>query len=328
MAMSRPGEPTGGAGKPRSTGPAAAPGPRAYGLEPLVLPPRPLPFPDAPADRPPAGAPLDTAAEEAAYAGTLDLSDPDHAERLFWFRWITGHQASFVLWQLTAAALAEASGASGKQRPAAVERAVSFVRGYSALLLYTSSCPADLYHRVIRPSMVRHHPAMSGSWASDYGSVRSLYSGRDPLLKDECAAGLRREIALNTLVHEGVAETLVPSGASLFHTSVTQGGPLLESRGTLVTLYDLYFLTLRDAHTSYESLLAQLEWRLKAICADVTVNTLRPAIDGCEPRTAARLRDPAVVDVEWSVPAVLRQAMHASRGPSAVLTGTHVPVSE
>jgi len=326
--MSRRGEGPARAGEPRSTGPAAGPGARAYGLEPLVLPPRPLPFPARPADGPWAESRLDTATEDAAYTDALDLSDPDHAERLFWFRWITGHQASFALWQLTAAALAQASESSGKQRPAAVERALSFVRGYSALLLYTSSCSAGLYHRVIRPSMVRHHPAMSGSWASDYGWVRSLYSGREPLLKDECAAGLRREIELNTLVHEGVAETLVPSGASLFQTSVAQGGPRLESRNTLVTLYDLYFLTLRDPHATYESVVAQLEWRLKAICTDISNNTLRPAVDGEEPMTAARLRDPAVVDIEWSVPTILRQAVRASRGCPAVLSGTRAPGSE
>lgn len=47
-------------------------------------------------------------------AADLIPADTLETERVFWFRWITGHQTTFILWQL----LAPCSTSTRRRRPA------------------------------------------------------------------------------------------------------------------------------------------------------------------------------------------------------------------
>ena len=112
-------------------------------------------------------------------AGGPDVEPCEAADELFWFRWITGHQVCFVVWQLIAQLLDDVD--RGRTSPdEALEPISRYVDSYSAMLLYTGSCPQETYRVVIRPSMRRRHPAFSGSWAPDYWPIRGLFRGRQP----------------------------------------------------------------------------------------------------------------------------------------------------
>nr|CAA55748.1 lmbB2 [Streptomyces lincolnensis] len=266
-----------------------------YGLEPLTLPlasPGSSPaahrrfgrFPAALAGHladPVAGVPANAA---------VDLTDPLGVDRLFWFRWITGHQVTFVLWQLLASVLAEsAEGPGGEAR--AAERARRYVRGYSLMLLYTSSCPRSVYDRLIRPHLALQHRHLSGAWARDYHPVRSLLRGRLPAGLDD--APLREECRLNHHVHEGIAAKLVPSGVSLLQQTNQHQEQRFLHRDRLSSLYDCVFLTVR-APASYEQVVTQLVRRLHAIGQDLAANGLYPAYAPSGHEEPAELRAPDV----------------------------------
>lgn len=148
-----------------------------YGLEPLTMPP---PYPSALSPGP-AG---DFSAEHRRLRQLCDLpvggtEDDPEDDRVPWFRWITGHQVSFIVWRL----MAETQDAATTGRlpvPEAVRGLVDYVRAYAAMVLYTGSCSRETYHRVIRPSLRLHHPAFSGAWAPDYAAVRGLFRGGRP----------------------------------------------------------------------------------------------------------------------------------------------------
>src|SRR5579871_3075478 len=135
--------------------------------------------------------------------------------RLFRFRWITGHQVSFIVWRLLAGSIAQLhQGRVSRNR--VLEVMVHYVHGYCGMLLYTGSCSREIYEKLIRPSMFLHHPGFSGSWALDFAPVRELLRGRVPAWA-ECqdACELRRAVKLSQLIHNGVAAKLVPNGRSL-----------------------------------------------------------------------------------------------------------------
>jgi hypothetical protein len=250
-----------------------------YGLEPLTLP-----TPDA-ADVAPGqevAVPPDYAeacrsifrADRPGWADDLGSVD-----ELFWFRWITGHQVSFVIWRLMAQALHDVR--AGLVGPASVVGPLcEYVRGYCAMLLYTSSCSRQVYERLIRPSMYLQHRGFSGSWAPDFGPVRDLLRGR-PLtgVGGQEAADLRRAATLYRTVHEGVAAKLVPGGQSLLQDSVparrAQDVRLPDTR-VLGFIYDSYFLTRRAPVTRLD-IAAQLVRRLVAISQDLAANGFYPS---------------------------------------------------
>ncbi|MEO3977523.1 L-tyrosine 3-hydroxylase [Streptomyces sp. CAU 1734] len=271
-----------------------------YGLEPLTLPPAPpaadrVPRPDsAPAlrewrSRPPEFHPAGVPPEI-----TVDPRDPLGVDRLFWFRWITGHQVTFVLWRLLAAAArgAEQAGGAGPDARAA-ERARRYVRGYSLMLLYTSSCPREVYNRLIRPSLALQHRHLSGSWAQDFHPVRSLLRGRIPAGLDDRTASLREECRLNQRVHEGIAAKLVPSGVSLLQRTAEHEGQRFLHRDLLSSLYDCVFLTVR-APLAQELVVTQLARRLHAIRLDLLANGLYPGYASSSHEESDALRDPSV----------------------------------
>jgi hypothetical protein len=217
------------------------------------------------------------------------LPPPDPVDQVFWFRWITGHQVTFVLWQLLTA-----SQAAAQRDPAASRASQAMVRGYSAMLLYTGSCPRLDYHRVIRPAMALQHPGFSGSWARDYWPVRSLLSGR----AEPADTPLGRECALNRAIHEGIAGKLVPDGPSLLQSSAGQRRSW--QRHTLAVLYDTYFLTLR-ADVPRRAVVLQLMRRLHAVGRDLAANGLYPAYAPSASEWPPGLRVPGVAECEEGI---------------------------
>lgn len=259
-----------------------------YGLEPLILPTQWI-APDGHGSTLP-GDPGSRRLGEHPRADVLAALEPSNAatvDRLFWFRWIAGHQTTFLLWQLLAAAMAEAANDPGSGD--ALRRARLYVRGYSQMLLYTSSCTREIYNRVIRSVIARQHPHLSGSWARDYGPVRALLRGRVELDGPDGAA-LAEECLLNEHIHNGIAAKLVPSGPSLLQTAKNNQNGLSGRRGMLLTLYDSIFLTVR-APTSYEMVIVQLVRRLQAINLDIAANSLYPLYASSAGEEPAGLRE-------------------------------------
>ncbi|MFF7705550.1 L-tyrosine 3-hydroxylase [Streptomyces lydicus] len=272
----------------------AAFGGRAYGLEPLVLPPVPV--------QSSGNGHLTRRYAELLGTGTEPpgaLDAPDSVEQLFWFRWITGHQLAFMLWQELGRRTAEAAVPAPPEEVAAAAR---LVRGYSAMLLYTASCTRDTYHRVIRPSMALHHPAFSGAWARDYGPVRALLRGRLPAAWDGRAGALLEECALNEAVHDGIAARLVPEAPSLLQSAASNGRPL--PRNIRAVLFDTYFLTLRAPCSSVE-VAAQLLRRVKVVREDLAANGLYPAVTSSRAEKTDGLCTPRVEEIERAVPQLL-----------------------
>lgn len=274
----------------------------AYGLEPLVLPP--VGAPDATA--------VDACIASAdGYAETCwrirSLGEPggpvpglepcDVPEELFWFRWITGHQVCFAVWRLIAQLLDDVH--DGRRSAAdAIEPIARYVDGYSAMLLYTGSCPSDVYGVHIRPSMRLRHRAFSGGWAPDYWPIRKLFRHRLPSKWGERAEELTDALALLHLVHDGVAERLVADGRSLLREASMRG----PDHRTAGMIYDTYFMTLRAPVARHE-VVVQLLRRLVAITQDIAVNGLHAADNVAE--RPAELQAPEVLKCESNLNEVL-----------------------
>jgi hypothetical protein len=272
----------------------------AYGLEPLVLPPAGPPYADH--DEPAGIGPVDGYAETCWRlrglgedgAGSPEVEPCEAPDELFWFRWITGHQVCFVVWRLIAQLLDDVS-QGGRSPEDALEPICRYVEGYSAMLLYTGSCPQETYHRVIRPSMRLRHRAFSGSWAPDYWPVRDLFRGRQPsAMWTTDSSALVDAVTLQHLVHDGVAGRLVTDGKSLLGQAAVRG----PNHRTAAMIYDSYFMTLRAPVSRYE-VVAQLLRRLVAITQDIAANGLYADADGDE--RPAELRMAEVVKCENSL---------------------------
>lgn len=258
-----------------------------YGLEPLTLPP--------------AGA--DGVTDPAAHEAPLPAGYGDACARLraigrppgpplqetvapptevSWFRWITGHQVSFVLWHLMARAIGTASGVGGEPDSLPGELA-HYVRACGGMLLYAGSCPREVYEVAIRSSMYLQHRAFSGSWAPDFLPVRDLFRERLVLrVAPEDDGGLRHAIRLFHSVHTGVAAKLVPHDRSLLQRSGAERP--CGDRQLRATIYDNYFLTLRSP-VPFADVVAQLLRRLNAIAHDLATNGLELGADDSVPES-------------------------------------------
>ncbi|MEU5655128.1 hypothetical protein ABZ802_05880 [Streptomyces sp. NPDC047737] len=245
-----------------------------YGLEPLTLPEPPMPGTEtAISDVLPADASRAVRSAPCPRTGPA-LAAEEISHQLFWFRWITGHQATFAIWQLTAHALHQARSRSD---PAPSLRAMTdLTDAYTAMLLYTSSCPTDVYSTVIRPSMYLQHRSFSGTWAPDFVPVRSLLRGKKTEWEGTHEAErLKKAVRMYHTVHAGVAAKLVPGGRSLLQASAADVTPTRPETQALI--YDHYFLTLR-APVDATELVGQLRCRLRAIAQDVAANGLYPGL--------------------------------------------------
>ncbi|MEU0397747.1 hypothetical protein ABZ208_34310 [Streptomyces sp. NPDC006208] len=207
----------------------------------------------------------------------VDL-DPD-PETLHWFRWITGHQMSFIIWRLMGDVLEDRRNGH-VDRDMAAEQLTLLVQAYAAMLSYTSRMPVDVYNDVIRPGLRRLHPAFSGTWAPDYAPIRLLLSGRQADFREN---GTRLSDATRRLqkVHVEVARKLVPDGASLL-TEAKNSWNLRHPR-QWGSVYDCAFLTVR-ASVPRTALISQMARRAKAILIDIDTHDLdRPvAFDGLD----------------------------------------------
>jgi hypothetical protein len=286
-------------------------GDHIYGLEPLALPARWLPWgfeEDGQiavlnAQLFPGDDPLGLN-DAGAEPGLIPINDAE-VDRLFWFRWITGHQTTFVLWQLLAATLDQAQNPDADQDVLA-RRARCLVRGYSLMLLYTSSPPQAMYERIIRGPMARQHPNLSGAWARDYADVRPLIRGRVSLGGQVEAAKLARECHLNQQVHEGIAARVVPSGVSLLLSSgARHQGVQHMHRDTLLWLYDGIFLTTRSP-VSLDDVLGQVIRRIHAIYLDVRTNGLYPTSAPTDQHEPAELMSDDILNLKNSFDSTLR----------------------
>lgn len=201
----------------------------------------------------------------------LGSAGPD--DSLFWFRWITGHQVSFIIWRLLAISITKLE--QGREpRLDALKAMTHYVRGYCGMLLYTSSCSREIYQKLIRPSMYLQHQAFSGSWAPDFRPVRDLFRGRmPPWAESSDAAELRCAMKLSQLIHNGVAAKLVPDGRSLLRQARFVSQDTAEERRLLGAIFDDYFMTLR-APVTFREVVAQLLCRLDVVTRDVAVNGL------------------------------------------------------
>lgn len=279
-------------------------GSHPYGLEPLVLTDRwSPPSPAAPAEL---GALREAESawmkprDAPAMLEHIKARDETTVNRLFWFRWIVGHQLTFILWQLLAGVLAEAA-ARPEDSDQLAEQATLLVRGYSLMLLYSSSPPRRIYDPVIRSVMARQHVHLSGAWARDFGPVRGVFRGRVPV--DDAA--LLRECAVNERVHECIVEKLTPGTPSLLQTA-TGTGPRHWRNAELLTLYDCIFLTLRSP-TSHPRMVIQLLRRLRCVDQDLAANALYPDVASSLDEEPAEMKGRDITDLKNRFSESLRQ---------------------
>ncbi|GAB1516584.1 hypothetical protein [Actinophytocola sp. KF-1] len=284
-----------------------------YGLEPLTLPRPGESIVTGGPDLAPVCRELVAAVRERRL-GTVPAG-PRDLERLFWFRWMIGHHVSFVIWRLLAEAVGRLSDPDTDQ--VATARAITwYVRGYSAMLLYTASSTRKIYNSTIRPSMYRLHDTFSGTWAADFAPVRSVFRSRrvPPVPPSELAA-LREEVALGHRIHLGVASKLVRDGRSLLQHLVDH--PAAHQPRMWGAIFDCYFLTVREPVSEHEVTVQMLR-RCKAVLADLATNGLRPAAADYPEPVPEELRTPRVRACERDlVDIVLRMAtlaVSADRG--------------
>jgi len=192
---------------------------------------------------------------------------------LFWYRWVTGHQISFLLWRLVGDALERSSHRAPTHRER--EAMAACVDGYSTMLLYSATVPRELYHTHIRERMALQHPAFSGAWAPDYRPLRPFFRARFPWQRDPSCAALREAIELNHVMHARIADHLVPDGQSLLQKHSGRAGVSQEKED----LFDDFFMTVRRP-VGRSALTDQLNSRIAGITADLDSNGLYPLVDG------------------------------------------------
>ncbi|MEU6172302.1 hypothetical protein ABZ832_10245 [Streptantibioticus parmotrematis] len=289
-----------------------------YGLEPLTLPePGTLEGADHGAIAAEFGLACRHIASIAAGDGLAEPVQPaDSSDRVYWFRWITGHQITFIIWQLLSRELANLP-EDGPARDAALATMTRYVRGYCAMLLYTGSMPRGVYHDVIRPSMFLQHPGFSGTWAPDHRPVQSLFRGRKLDCVRECAE-LGGAVRVYQIIHSGIAARMVPSGRSLLQDASVPSG--VQHPDVLGVVYDNYFMTLRSLPSSRD-VVAQLLRRLTAIALDVKDNGLYPDGREAEGELPEELLRPEVVSHEREFLDIVSDVAREATGSASVRAG-------
>jgi hypothetical protein len=190
-------------------------------------------------------------------------SDNHATNKLFWFRWMAGHQATFGIWLFLNEALTEPDSLS-------LTWAAQLTDLYSAMLLYCGSMPIEAYTRMVRPAMIRHHPAFSGHWSSDYATILVKSKRAAPL-----AAVYRAAVQLNRETHEFVARALVIDGVSLLRQHRKSSAETPTDRNVTGTLFDSFFGTVRAPVTTAQ-VRKQTQERLLLIAADLQDHGLYP----------------------------------------------------
>ena len=291
----------------------------AYSLEPLTMPPvghatassAVVPSVAPPCDPDLVLFQLRLLADGEPLAITNTGTDPTD-DQLYWFRWITGHQITFLIWHLMGKLLEQSA---ERETPdcATLARLETYAYGYCAMLLYTGSCPIEIYQSLIRPRMYLQHRSFSGTWASDFVPVRGLFRGRGVARGDVPeAAGLARAVDIHKTIHDGIAARLVPEGRSLLQQT-TKKTVLRPSERTAI-LYDTFFITLR-APVDGDGMTSQLLRRLHAVAWDIRTRGLYPLGHGGADRPE-ELRSADVAHCENRIGHILHEVGEASATPA------------
>ncbi|MFI1829220.1 hypothetical protein ACH41E_22640 [Streptomyces sp. NPDC020412] len=273
-----------------------------YALEPLALPAR-WPSRRTLDDPAPIMAMQERLRHLSADDGDPSLPRPNvgdsELDRLFWFRWVTGHQVTFAIWQLLAGVVDAATDPEADHERIARDARL-LVTSYTGMLLYTGSPTREIYDRVIRAPLARQHVSMSGAWARDFGPIRPLLRGRVDLGSGTQAKTLESECLLVEQVHQGIALKLVPSGVSLMQENGVGHGLWQMPRKALCCLYDNVFLTHRMS-VPYEAVVRQLMRRIHAVVLDINTNGLDPLLGLGEREEPEELSTHEVVERKHSL---------------------------
>lgn len=232
----------------------------------------------------------------SAPAPVTAVEPAESPAQLYWFRWVTGHQVTFILWRLVAHALS-IPGPDVIHTENAVAAATRLTRGFNAMLWYSSSVPPAVYNEVIRPRMYHQHRAFSGSWAPDFAPVCRLYRGRQLPGAGPAASSLRVEVKRYRRLHRAVAARLVPDGMSLLQEASTTCDRIRPD--IRAALYDNFFLTTRG-EAGFAVVVAQLVRRLDAVSRDAVTNGIDVDKGEGRLRTAVDI-SPTLSSTQWFV---------------------------
>lgn len=204
-------------------------------------------------------------------------SSPVEAARLFWYRWIAGHQVSFILWRTMGDVLERQPDPDAVPTPYELDVLAACVDGYSAMLLYSATVPREHYHADTRVRMAQQHPSFSGTWAPDYRPIRRLFRGKFPWQGDPSCAALCDAVEFNRQTHDHIADHLVPAGRSLLQKSASSSDAGISREKE--DLFDNFFMTIRRP-VSRAEVVAQLNSRVVELAADLEHHGLYPHVDG------------------------------------------------
>jgi hypothetical protein len=247
-----------------------------------------FPYGNAPLDLPPSWDDEAELREHGGEAGGHRANEMTHADRdawtrepvssdrLFWFRWITGHQVSLLCWREAGRSLTAALEGRADSE-AELGRAAAMLRTSTAMFVYTASCPRDVYHALIRPVMGLWHSAFTGKWAADYRPLPRLVSRLRAAAPPRAGAiAVRQAFRESQQVHVAAALKLVPGGQSMLQQFVRDREAATPvDLGVATFIYDSFFL-IRRRPVSRHALAAALRDRADAIRLDLEVNGLYP----------------------------------------------------
>jgi hypothetical protein len=174
-------------------------------------------------------------------------------EDVAWRRWLLGHQLSFCVWRLLSEQLTSIVRAR-RPRSEGIAGGVAMYHAYSVLLLYSGSCPPEVYLRTIRPAMAAADPAFSGRWARDYESIPLLLRTIRQIHPTRFTGDLLAAARANQLVHMAVGRRLVSEGPSLLRGSNREGQPVTDRERDI---FDAFF-RVRRVDTSRSVFIGQL----------------------------------------------------------------------
>lgn len=201
-------------------------------------------------------------------AAAMAPGDADVAsDRLFWFRWITGHQVAFLCWR-AAALLLMAEHAPGRHDDHGLERAALWLRTSTTMYVYAASCPREVYHRIIRPTMTLWHAAFSGTWSLDFRPLPGLIADLDDGPWSQDVVRVQRAFREGRQVHAAAARKLVPSGGSILNT-FRQSHPAGVPRPETAAFYFDSFFLVRRTRVTQADLVAAARYRAERVLADL-----------------------------------------------------------
>lgn len=235
-------------------------------------------------------------------------STPVEVAPLFWYRWVAGHQISFILWRTIGDVLERHPDRTPTRRE--LDTMTACVDGYSAMLLYSATVPRDHYHAQLRARMALQHPSFSGTWASDYRPLRRLFRGKLPWQRDPSCAPLQEAVARNQEIHDHIADHLVPDGRSLLQHAGGAGAGISREKEDL---FDNFFLTIRRP-VSHAEVLAQLSSRVGELTADLQHNGLYPDVGGAHLPVLPSASSEAIRSMASAVLRLVRRAALLTAG--------------